>query len=169
MHILSLNKKKPSTYYCIIVVLLCSLLAACNAPSLDVFEKHVAFNQQRWASQEIKNVRFTITDTTSLYTLYLVFRHTDAYGFNNVWLKINRKGPDTSYAQQLDIRLATNEKGWLGTGMDDVWEHRTLLTAIPVQFHRTGLYEFDLQQIMRQDPLEHVLNIGLRVEKTKPQ
>ena len=61
----------------------------------------------------------------------------------------------------------TNDKGWLGSAMDDVYEHRVGLTIDPEKFNfkKTGEYTFNLEHIMREDPLLHVMNIGLRIEK----
>lgn len=69
--------------------------------------------------------------------------------------------------QRLDLRLATDDKGWLGSGMDDIFEHRILVTQQPVVLKRVGTYVFRLENIMREDPLEHVMNVGIRVEKVK--
>ncbi len=69
--------------------------------------------------------------------------------------------------QQLDLRLATDEKGWLGSGMDDIFEHRILITAAPEPLNRAGIYTFRLENIMRVDPLPEVMNVGIRVEKAK--
>jgi hypothetical protein len=63
------------------------------------------------------------------------------------------------------VLLATNEKGWLGTGMDDIWELRQLITPQPFRFNRAGKATFMLEQIMRDNPLPEVLNAGIRVEK----
>lgn len=138
---------------------------ACNP--IGVFEKNVAFKKQEWAGSNKPSFVFTIKDTTSAYNIYLVLRHTDAYSFNNIWMKVSRKGPDTSYTQQVDLRLANNAQGWLGTGMDDIWEHRIAITQGATRFRKSGDYEFTLEQVMRQDPLLHVLNAGIRVEKVQ--
>jgi len=142
----------------------CSLrMAACN--SIGVFEKNTAFKKQEWADSIKPAFNFTIQDTAAAYTIYVVLRHTDAYNFNNIWMKVTRKGPDTTYSQQVDLRLATNSQGWLGTGMDDIWEHRIPITQGAARFRKSGNYEFTLEQVMRQDPLKHVLNAGIRIEK----
>jgi gliding motility-associated lipoprotein GldH len=62
-----------------------------------------------------------------------------------------------------ELQLANNEK-WLGSGMDDIYEHRIKLTPNPVSL-KVGAYHFKIEQIMREDPLENVMNVGLRVEK----
>ena len=154
-----------STRSMLLLAILSASLASCT--SLDVFEKSVSFKNQQWPGSEKPSFGFHISDTASLYNIYLVFRHTNSYGYNNLWLKLERSGPDTSYTRQVDLRLATNERGWLGSGMDDIWEHRIKITELPVEFRKSGDYRFDIEQVMRQDPLQHVINVGLRVEKVK--
>lgn len=161
----SRTKLSSRFFYLLFTIYYLLFLASCTS-RIDVFEKNVAIKNQAWESSVKPSVTFTITDTTSFYNIYLVLRHTDAYNYNNIWLNIYRSGPDTTYRQQVDIKLATNDKGWLGTGMDDIFEHRVALTGSPVQFKKPGSYTFALQQIMREDPLLHVLNAGIRVERT---
>jgi gliding motility-associated lipoprotein GldH len=141
-------------------------LTACN--TVDVFEKEVPFARQQWASSDQPSIRFQITDSSSLYNVYLIFRHSDAYNFNNIWMKwtIHQPGQAQAQTQQFDLRLANNRNGWLGSGMDDIWEHRILLQS-RTRFPHSGDYQVELTQMMRQDPLLHVLNVGLRIEKAK--
>ncbi len=77
------------------------------------------------------------------------------------------KGPgqDTAVKIQQDVLLGSNEKGWLGVGMDDIYEHRSTLAVR--QSLKAGAYSFAIEQIMREDPLKEVLNVGLRLEKEK--
>lgn len=72
-------------------------------------------------------------------------------------------GQDTAIKIQRDLVLATNEKGWLGTGMDDIYEHRIKLTESEI--FKAGNYKFTVEQIMRENPLKNVLNAGIRIEK----
>jgi hypothetical protein len=67
----------------------------------------------------------------------------------------------------LELPLANNEKGWLGSAMDDLYEHRVALTLDPQKFNfkKAGTYSFILEQVMREDPLLNVLNAGIRLEK----
>ena len=74
---------------------------------------------------------------------------------------------DTLRKQSLNLQLADNKIGWLGTGMDDIFEHRIRITSSPIQFKKPGDYRFSFEQLMREDPLEHILNVGLRIEKVK--
>jgi hypothetical protein len=62
------------------------------------------------------------------------------------------------------VPLGNDLQGWLGTGMDDIWEVRSLISGLPNPFPRTGTYQFKIKQIMRDDPLNHVMGVGLRVQ-----
>lgn len=142
------------------------LIISCG--TIDVFEKNVSIPNHTWSSSFVPEITFEITDTSSLYNIYVVIRHTDAYQYNNIWLNAYVQMPeDTLRKQRLELRLATDDKGWLGSGMDDIYEHRIRITAEPQQFQKKGTYTFKLENIMREDPLPHVMNVGIRVEKAK--
>lgn len=141
----------------------CILLHACT--TVDVFEKNVTIPDHEWNSKFKPEITFDITDTVSLYNIYTVIRHTDAYRYKNIWVNIYTQAPaDSMKKQKLDLKLATDDKGWLGSGMDDIFEHRIQITDQPLPL-KAGTYKFQLENIMREDPLEHVMNVGIRVER----
>lgn len=146
----------------------CSSLFVSCIPSIDVFEKNVAIPGQKWQSSFQPEVTFTITDTVSSYNVYVVIRHTDAYNYNNIWINatVMQPGEAQPQSRRYNLALATNEKGWLGTAMDDIYEQRVLIQPL-TRFLKQGDYHFSFRQIMREDPLLHVLDIGLRIEKAK--
>ncbi len=141
-------------------------LSACT--QLDVFEKDTVIPKNNWQSAFQPTFDFEIKDLAASYNLFIVLRHTDAYAYNNIWLNIGTQSPgDSMRYQKFDILLGSDAKGWEGTGMDDIWEIRKLITNGPVKFNKAGIYHFKVAQIMRQDPLPNVMNTGIRVEKVK--
>jgi len=153
---------------CSLFLVCCSLLLVSCVPTLDVFEKDIIIPKQQWQSNFKPQIDFNITDTSSLYNIYLVLRHADAYNYNNIWIKasVQQPGDATAKSQQYNVTLATNQKGWLGNGIDDIYEQRVLIQS-QTKFAKVGDYHFTLEQIMREDPLLHVLSAGLRIEKIK--
>jgi gliding motility-associated lipoprotein GldH len=141
------------------------LLQACN--TLDVYEKSTSFPKHEWKNALKPSFTFTIEDTLTPYNIYIVLRHEDAYRYNNIWLNITTQSlGDTARTQLVDVTLANNAKGWLGTGMDDVFDHRVRITRTPVKLKK-GNYTFVLQQAMREEPLQYLLSAGIRVEKAR--
>jgi gliding motility-associated lipoprotein GldH len=150
---------------CFGVFVLWLLFASCS--TLDVYEKTVFFPEHQWKNSQQCSFSFQIQDTLSSYNIYAIIRHEDAYHFNNIWLNIATQAPGDSVKNQLvNVQLANNKKGWLGTGMDDVFDHRALITRSPVKLKK-GNYLFTIQQNMREEPLQFILNAGIRVEKVK--
>lgn len=146
----------------------CALcLSSCT--SIDLYEKYVSIPGHSWKNSYKPSFTFSIKDTSSPYQLFFIIRHTDKYSFNNIYIDLTTQQPgqDTTQKGRYDLRLATDNEGWLGSGMDDIYEHRIPLTPSSGDFYfkKPGDYTFTVQQIMREDPLENVLNVGLRVEK----
>lgn len=135
---------------------------------IDHYEKHATIPSQEWYYKDVPQFTFHIDDTTSLYNVYVILRHTDLYQYNNIWLKIGLKTPADSFNyQKVNLVLASDSKGWDGTGMDDIYEVRKSISAAPFSFKTAGDYTFSIAQIMRENPLKNILNVGLRVEKVR--
>lgn len=148
------------------IIILCLILASCE--HLDVFEKTAPIPKQTWYYNYKPSFSFNITDTSATYNIFLVLRHTDAYQYNNIWLKLDFTIPgDSAKFQNIDITLGTDAKGWEGSGMDDIFELRKNVTSGPIPFKKAGVYTFTISQIMRENPIKHILNIGMRVEKVR--
>ena len=144
----------------------CLFMVGCD--TVSVYEKITRFPAFKWESSNKPTFNFTIKDTNSLYNIFIVVRHEDAYHFNNLWLNVTTKAPGTApINQQLELILADNGKGWRGSGLDDIFTHRVQITQAPIKL-KQGDYQFTLQQTMRENPLESVMDAGIRVEKAMP-
>jgi len=137
-----------------------------SCAKIGVYEKMTQIPSQSWFYNNKPSFTFTITDTSASYNIYIVLRHTDAYTYNNLWLALSSQAPgDTIRSQNINLELGNDTKGWEGTGMDDIFEIRKNITPGPVPFKKAGNYTFTIAQIMRENPLVHILNVGIRVEK----
>ncbi|HQW92238.1 MAG TPA: gliding motility lipoprotein GldH [Ferruginibacter sp.] len=144
----------------------CLFTVSCS--QIDVYEKHTVIPAYEWQNSFSATGDFLITDTVSAYSIYLVIRHTDAYQYNNIWLNIGLQPPgDSMYIQKVNLSLGDDANGWEGSGMNDIWELRKLLNGEPRRFKQAGKYQFTISHIMRDNPLLHVMSVGLRVEKIK--
>jgi gliding motility-associated lipoprotein GldH len=142
------------------------MIAACQTKQL--YEQSTIYPDHHWLSKDANKYQFEITDTNAAYKVYFVIRHHNAYNYKNIWLQLNTIAPDKTVTKQsLNLNLADDEKGWLGTGMDDIFDQRIPIGNEPVHFSK-GLYTFVLAHTMREDPLENILSTGIRVEKVLP-
>ena len=158
--------QKLSARFFIGTLILTSLF---SCQTIDLYEKNVSIPGHEWKSSFKPEFRFTIKDTTVPYSVYVVLRHNERYNFNNIWINLSTRVPGDTSIQKVQYELPlANSDGWIGAvAMDDLYEHRILITPRnePVYFRKAGEYVFNIEQIMRQDPLDNVMNIGLRIEK----
>jgi gliding motility-associated lipoprotein GldH len=158
--------KKPGLKKLTLLLLLPAFMISCAG--IDLFEKQVQIPSQQWSYSNVPQFTFNISDTTSLYNVYVVLRHTDLYDFNNIWLRMGSKVPgDSMHFQNINLILANDSKGWDGTGMDDIFEVRKPISPGPLSFKVPGAYTFSIGQIMRENPLKYIMSVGIRVEKAK--
>jgi gliding motility-associated lipoprotein GldH len=142
------------------------VLFSCN--TIDVFEKFESFPKNEWHVSKQPVFSFEVKDTAAPYHIYFVIRHTDAYKYNNIWVNITTQSPGGNKQTQLvNLKLADNANGWLGAGMDDIFDSRIKITKAPVAL-KAGVYSFTIAQAMRDEPLAAVLSAGIRVEKALP-
>jgi len=145
------------------IVLLTSYFFS-SCATIDLYEKNITLPGHEWKSSFKPEFSFIIKDTTSFYQVYFIIRHGEKYNYNNIWINLYSQPPgDTLHKAPYELLLASNEKGWLASGLDDIYEHRIKLTD-DIKL-KAGEYKFRLENIMREDPLQSVLSVGLRVEK----
>lgn len=150
----------------LLLVLTAALLGGCSdLDKLRVYEKNVPVPEHKWDYGFKPQYEVEITDTSARYNIYVTLRHTDAYRFSNIWLLVSTRYPgEAPVTRRVELPLADAAGRWLGSGMDDVFEHR-----VPIQqnarFDKAGVYRFTFEQNMRQNPLPDVMSVGLRIEK----
>ena len=158
-----------SNKFLLILAFVTGSLINSSCKQIDIFEKNTVIPNYEWKSNFIVSGSFKITDTISAYSIYLVLRHTDAYKYNNIWLNIGLQPQgDSLIKQKVDLKLGDDANGWEGNGMNDIWELRKLLNGAPRRFKKAGEYKFTIAQVMRDEPLLHVISAGLGIEKKNP-
>ena len=152
----------------IIYVLLLACLVMTGFVPSPVYQQVEPIPQNAWSYDFKPTFKFDITDTTSLYNIFFIIRHTEAYRYSNIWMWVYTKRPGDSTFQKsrINIPLAEASGKWLGRGMGEIWEQRLPISlADPMMLRKKGTYEIRLEQNMRINPLPDVLHIGLRIEK----
>lgn len=154
-------KAKTVTFFFLMVFFLSGCI------HINMYEKQVAIPARGWTYDFAPEFKFEIRDTTSRFLIYVAIRHKDLYQFNNIWLRVGSQAPsDTMKYQNINLQLASST-AWDGSGMDDIYEVRKLISGGPVSFRKPGEYTFKISQIMRENPLKYILNAGIRLEKVE--
>lgn len=149
----------------LIFVLLPFFLFSCGKNYLYNNQQKIA--NQAWADSDSLNFKFNISDTTKIYNLLLDVQHAPEYAFQNMYVEIYTAFPAGERLREMvSLELADRSGMWYS----DCGSSSCAL-EIPIQenafFNQAGAYEITIKQFMRKNPLEHVQNIGLKIEETE--
>ncbi|MBS1583582.1 MAG: gliding motility lipoprotein GldH [Bacteroidetes bacterium] len=114
---------------------------------------------------------FDITDTVSPQDVYLDLRHTGDYAYSNIYLFASLQGPDgRAYTDTVECTLADPTGRWFGKGTGFIFSDRFqahVLYKLHNRFPRSGRYTFTLEQAMRTERLDGIIDVGISVERPK--
>lgn len=144
---------------------------SCGVKS-SYYQKQVPVPKAQWAASFRPVFRIEVKDTTARCRFYFLLRHDESYPNSNIWFRLSVKAPGDSLFRdggRIQADLADASGVWLGRGMGGIWEHKVpVRDAEAPRLNRPGVYEIRMEQLMRQDPLPSVLNVGLLIEQVRP-
>src|SRR6478672_3929958 len=118
-----------------------------------------------WSYTEKVQVPVMIEDASLSYNVYLNLRLTASYKYSNIFLLIHTTGPDgKKTTERKEFRLALPDGEWLGSGSGNLYSYQILFRE-NYKFPIKGKYTFELEQNMRDNPLNSITDAGVRVEK----
>ena len=136
---------------------------SCNINT--TFDKNVKIPGYQWDLKNIIQLDVDVKDTTNPQNIYINVRNASGYQFSNLFLFLTTKTPKGETAlDTLELTLADSHGKWLGDGLGDIWDNRILFKK-DFRFSEGGTWHFELQQAMRVNPLPHIMDVGMRIER----
>ncbi len=147
-----------------LILLLAVGLSSCDPDK--IYESNINIPTDGWSRNEHARFEVTITDTISACDVWVNVRNNSQYKYMEMWLFIDTRAPSgITERDTLKVMLADHRGKWLGHGLGDKYDNRILFRK-NIRFPRTGIYVFEYEQAMRDEPLIGIDDIGLRIEKT---
>jgi gliding motility-associated lipoprotein GldH len=157
---------KNAMRYLNLALLALTLLAGagCTDPNA-VTDQNTEIANRNWAYTNKVKFTVNITDAQVPYNLYLNLRVTGDYKYSNMFVLVQQTDPaKKSLSTRYEIRLANPDGEWLGEGSGNLYSYQTPF-KINYKFPASGIYTFQLEQNMRDNPLREVSDVGIRVER----
>lgn len=149
-------------YVCLMGVFL-MVLSSCDPGRVYDENKPIADNQ--WYFKNSIPFDVQIADTNKLYNVYVNLRISADYKYSNIFMWLYTTNPEKKTDQRrIEIRLADDGGKWLGSGLGDIYDYQFPVLQ-KVKFPASGFYRFELEQNMRDDTLNYVKAVGVRVEE----
>lgn len=148
----------PAAVFSLLVV-----TQGCGRPPL--FDQNKSFENHVWNLDDIIRFDVNVTDTVHIHKYFLNVRHSTDYRYANLYVFINSTFPDGRQARDtVECILAEPSGKWLGKGISTVRDNQILLRR-GLRFPKTGNYIFEIEQAMREEELNGIMDIGIRIER----
>ncbi len=118
-----------------------------------------------WKSSQPVSFEFNIQDTISPYSFYINVRNNMDYDFSNIYFFVTTTFPDGTTGRDTVECILANVRGkWLGSGMGNIKESSHLIREDLV-FPASGKYQMQLEQAMREEKLDGIEDVGIKIVK----
>lgn len=143
-------------------------LTACT--DAVVFQEDAEVPSGRWVRNWQPEFTFNIGDTLSPHDLYLDLRHTGDYPYSNFYSFITLTTPGGErHTDTVECTLADPTGRWFGKGTGFIFSDRFrahVLYKLRDRFPQAGEYRLRIEQAMRTDTLDGIIDVGISVERS---
>jgi gliding motility-associated lipoprotein GldH len=154
-----------TVFQLMLVGLFLTALSACDTHR--VFDEYKAIPKKEWNKDSLLVFDIPVTDTIQSHNLYINIRNDINYSYRNLWVFVKIEQPNGSAIRDtFELAVADAAGKWLGEGFGGL-KTREVIYRRNVFFPRSGNYIISLQQGMRENMLEGISDVGIRVEKVK--
>lgn len=144
------------------------LVLSASCGEAPFFSSTQRIPQATWGYDQAIDFSFEIPDTTVRYNLVLEVEHSFDYLYQNTYLMIATRFPDGKRQErQVPIDFANGTGEWYGQCSSKTCDLQVLLQENAI-FNQMGTYMISIQQFTRDNPLEGISQVGLKLFPFKP-
>lgn len=150
----------------ILVILFISGILFSSCDPDRVFDANVVIPENKWSVNNRPVFYVDINDTSSFHDIYLNVRNTGNFRYSNLFILLTVQGPQAQpETKRYEFKLAEPDGKWLGSGLGDIYSNQILMIE-KIRFQKSGVYSFRIEQNMRENPLEGIEDVGIRIAKS---
>ena len=131
-----------------------------------VFESYHEIDKNGWNKDSVVVFNFPLTDTIRNNNLFINIRNKGNYPYSNIYLFLTIGSPNgVQKTDTVEFTLAEPSGKWKGSGIGGLYDNQILYKS-SVYFPKKGNYMFSIKQGMRDNVLQGIRDVGIRIEKT---
>jgi len=147
-----------------LVIFLLSFLGIASCTHNEIFFQYHSFADAEWDRDEPAVFHVNIENNSQPYDVTIELRNNNAYPFSNIWLFVDYKTPNgNSRSDTIGAGLADVYGKWYGRGLS--LYNLSIPYKTSVLFPDTGTYIYSIRQGMKENLLNGISDIGLKVSK----
>jgi gliding motility-associated lipoprotein GldH len=149
----------------LIITGLMLLFAACTQMEEHYYQFR-SFSHATWDAQEEIRFEVPVKSLPEQYNVFLEVRNTNDYDFRNIRLVVDVLSTDGNLqTDTIQANLADKNGKWYGNGISMYDTEIPIQTGI--QYPDSGICVYTIRQVMRENPLRGIADLGLRVVKSE--
>jgi len=147
--------------YYFFLAIICIATLGCDTNNLA--DLNVSMPKRNWSYVNKVKASVEIKDHSKPHTVYFKLRHTADYRYSNIFVLLHVKAPgQKKTTRRFEYKLAESDGQWLGSGSGNLFTYKlNMLTNY--RFPANGVYEFEIEQNMRDNPLKEVSDAGITI------
>jgi gliding motility-associated lipoprotein GldH len=116
-------------------------------------------------SKDVQKFEFRISQA-GIYDLYFTMRYVTGYPNPNILVKISQKTPEgKEYFKDCVFRIIDQNQNYIGEVAGNMWDFEECFAE--KQDLESGIYQFEIEQTMPEDPVILIVDVGLIVRKSE--
>lgn len=152
-----------------LILIIAALISITACKKLDTYQKINSIENAEWLHGDMQEFSFNIEDTSAEYHHYFILRNDENYDFSNIWIKIFIKHPgDSLYTDSFMQEFILFDKNGASYGEKQAsfWNYKMPVIHKRLLFDKgPGEYTLGIKQVMREEQLHALLNVGWCIEK----
>ena len=150
-----------------IFIALCSTLFLGSCDGRMVYEKIADVPDKEWKANVPVNFAIPVEDTISLQNILITVQNSTNYKYSNLFLFVTTTSPSgATVCDTLEVQLADEKGRWYGKGFSRYYDLQVPYKHL-IKFPLKGDYTISIAQGMREESLEGIVKVGVRVEQAK--
>jgi gliding motility-associated lipoprotein GldH len=130
-----------------------------------VFEENRAITDRIWNKDAVLEFDFNVDDTVNFHNMFINVRNEESYPYSNLFVFVDIEFPNGKRSlDTVELPLADPTGRWYGSGFGGIYDSRIRMPQ-PKIFPIAGPYRVKIQQAMRHDDLEGIVDVGFRVSR----
>jgi len=150
-----------------IIAALCSFFLLSSCDGRMVYENIEEVPDKAWKANVPVNFAIPVEDTISLQNILITVQNATNYKYSNLFLFVTTKSPSgATVCDTLEVQLADEKGRWYGKGFSRYYDLQVPYKHL-IKFPLKGDYTISITQGMREESLEGIVKVGVRVEHAK--